>query len=126
MLDSEGKLFTKNLGSAKATDYYIAKEDNTISWQPKFTFHGFRYVEISGYNKDFTPQKSWVTGIVQHSDFDMSGHFQSSHPKLNQLHRNIQWGLRGNFFDVPLDCPQRSERLGWTGDAQVFIPTSLF
>ena len=126
MLDSEGKLFTKNLGSAKATDYYIAKEDNTISWQPKFTFHGFRYVEISGFNKAFTPEKSWVTGIVQHSDFEMSGHFQSSHTKLNQLHSNIQWGLRGNFFDVPLDCPQRSERLGWTGDAQVFIPTSLF
>ncbi|MFC2109718.1 family 78 glycoside hydrolase catalytic domain [Bacteroidota bacterium] len=126
MLDSEGKLFTKNLGSAKATDYYIAKEDNTISWQPKFTFHGFRYLEISGFHKAFTPQKSWVTGIVQHSDFDMSGHFQSSHTKLNQLHSNIQWGLRGNFFDVPLDCPQRSERLGWTGDAQVFIPTSLF
>tara|TARA_R110002033_G_scaffold75007_9_gene126443 strand:+ start:156 stop:2909 length:2754 start_codon:yes stop_codon:yes gene_type:complete len=126
MLDSEGKLFTKNLGSAKATDYYIAKEDNTISWQPKFTFHGFRYVEISGFHKEFTPEKSWVTGIVQHSDFDMSGNFQSSHKKLNQLHSNIQWGLRGNFFDVPLDCPQRSERLGWTGDAQVFIPTSLF
>jgi len=126
MLDSEGKLFTKNLGSAKATDFYIAKEDNTISWQPKFTFHGFRYVEISGFHKAFTPQKSWVTGIVQHSDFDMTGHFQSSHTKLNQLHSNIQWGLRGNFFDVPLDCPQRSERLGWTGDAQVFIPTSLF
>lgn len=126
MLNSEGKLFTKNLGSAKATDYYIAKEDNTISWQPKFTFHGFRYVEISGFHKEFTPQKSWVTGIVQYSDFDMSGHFQSSNTKLNQLHSNIQWGLRGNFFDVPLDCPQRSERLGWTGDAQVFIPTSLF
>lgn len=126
MLNAEGKLFTKNLGSAKATDYYIAKEDATISWQPKFTFHGFRYVEISGYHKDYTPKKSWVKGIVQHSDFEMSGHFESSHTKLNQLHSNIQWGLRGNFFDVPLDCPQRSERLGWTGDAQVFIPTSLF
>ncbi|WP_299012525.1 family 78 glycoside hydrolase catalytic domain [uncultured Polaribacter sp.] len=126
MLNAAGKLFTKNLGSAKATDYYIAKESATISWQPKFTFHGFRYVEISGYNNESTPKKSWVKGIVQHSDFEMSGHFKSSHTKLNQLHSNIQWGLRGNFFDVPLDCPQRSERLGWTGDAQVFIPTSLF
>jgi alpha-L-rhamnosidase len=126
MLTSEGKLFTGNLGSAQATDYYIAKDNDTISWQPKFTFHGFRYVELSGYNKDYKPQKYWATGIVQHSDFNMSGNFHSSNAKLNQLHSNIQWGLRGNFFDVPLDCPQRSERLGWTGDAQVFIPTSLF
>ncbi len=126
MLDAKGKLFTRNLGSAKAIDYYIANKDTTISWQPEFTFHGFRYIELSGLSTTETPQKSWVTGIVQHSDFDMLGHFQSSHTKLNQLHSNIQWGLRGNFFDVPLDCPQRSERLGWTGDAQVFIPTSLF
>ena len=126
MLDSNGELFTGNLGSAPSINYYIAKDNDSISWQPKFTFHGFRYVEISGYNKECKPQKAWATGVVQHSDFEMSGHFHSSHDKLNQLHSNIQWGLRGNFFDVPLDCPQRSERLGWTGDAQVFIPTSLF
>ncbi len=126
MLDAKGKLFTSNLGSAKAIDYYIANKDTIISWQPQFTFHGFRYVELSGFNSAFKPETSWVKGIVQYSDFEMEGKFQSSHPKLNQLHRNIQWGLRGNFFDVPLDCPQRSERLGWTGDAQVFIPTSLF
>ena len=126
MLDAKGKLFTRNLGSAKAIDYYIAKYDDSISWQPKFTFHGFRYVELGGFNPSYTPQKYWVTGIVQHSDFDMSGEFHSSHKKLNQLHSNIQWGLRGNFYDVPLDCPQRSERLGWTGDAQVFVPTSLY
>ena len=126
MLSSNGELFTGNLGAAPSVDYYIAKENNSISWQPKFTFHGFRYVEVSGYSKEFKPQLNWVSGMVQHSDFDMSGNFHSSHSKLNQLHSNIQWGLRGNFFDVPLDCPQRSERLGWTGDAQVFIPTSLF
>lgn len=126
MLDANGELFTKNLGSAKATDYYIAKESQTITWQPTFTFHGFRYVELSGFNSAFKPEKSWITGMVQYSDFEMQGEFKSSHPKLNQLHSNIQWGLRGNFFDVPLDCPQRSERLGWTGDAQVFIPTSLY
>jgi len=126
MLDAKGKLFTRNLGSAKAIDYYIANKDTMISWQPEFTFHGFRYVELSGLSTTEAPQKSWVTGIVQHSNFDMSGNFHSSNEKLNQLHSNIQWGLRGNFFDVPLDCPQRSERLGWTGDAQVFIPTSLF
>lgn len=126
MLDAKGELFTNNLGSAKSVDYYIAKEDSTISWQPTFTFHGFRYVELSGFNSALKPEKSWVTGLVQYSDFEMPGEFKSSHTKLNQLHSNIQWGLRGNFFDVPLDCPQRSERLGWTGDAQVFIPTSLY
>ncbi|RXP46226.1 rhamnosidase [Lutibacter sp. HS1-25] len=126
MLSSNGELFTGNLGSAPSIDYYIAKENGSISWQPKFTFHGFRYVEVSGYSKEHQPQLNWVTGMVQHSDFDMSGNFHSSHTKLNQLHSNIQWGLRGNFFDVPLDCPQRSERLGWTGDAQVFIPTSMY
>ncbi|WP_248722430.1 alpha-L-rhamnosidase [Seonamhaeicola sp. ML3] len=126
MLDANGELFTKNLGSAKSVDYYIAKENKVVTWQPTFTFHGFRYVELSGFNSAFKPEKSWVTGLVQYSDFEMQGQFKSSHPKLNQLHSNIQWGLRGNFFDIPLDCPQRSERLGWTGDAQVFIPTSLF
>ncbi|WP_136480768.1 alpha-L-rhamnosidase [Cognatitamlana onchidii] len=126
ILDANGELFTKNLGSAKSIDYYIAKNDSIISWQPKFTFHGFRYVELSGFNSIFKPEKSWATGIVQYSDFNMKGEFETSHNKLNQLHCNIQWGLRGNFFDVPLDCPQRSERLGWTGDAQVFIPTSLY
>ncbi|WP_156152524.1 family 78 glycoside hydrolase catalytic domain [Flammeovirga sp. OC4] len=126
MLDQEGELFTKNLGSAKAIDHYIAKENDTICWRPKFTFHGFRYVEISGFDEEFYPEESWVKGIVQYSDFEMSGTFYSSNNKLNQLHSNIQWGLKGNFFDIPLDCPQRSERLGWTGDAQVFIPTSLF
>ena len=126
MLDAKGVLFTKNLGSAKSIDYYIAKEDKVVTWQPTFTFHGFRYVELSGFNSAFKPKKSWVKGLVQYSDFEMQGEFKSSHPKLNQLHSNIQWGLRGNFFDVPLDCPQRSERLGWTGDAQVFIPTSLY
>jgi len=126
MLDANGELFTKNLGSAKSVDYYIAKQDTTISWHPIFTFHGFRYVELSGFNSVFKPEKSWVKGLVQYSDFEMQGEFKSSNPKLNQLHNNIQWGLRGNFFDVPLDCPQRSERLGWTGDAQVFIPTSLY
>lgn len=126
MRTKNGDLYTENLGSAKSIDYYIANESGTIKWQPKFTFHGFRYVELSGYSPDNQPDKSWVTGMVQYSDFDMSGNFHSSHAKLNQLHSNIQWGLRGNFYDVPLDCPQRSERLGWTGDAQVFIPTSLY
>ena len=104
----------------------MPRKDGVIKWQPKFTFHGFRYVELSGFAERFTPDKSWVTGLVQYSDFDMAGTFSSSHEKLNQLQSNIEWGLRGNFLDIPTDCPQRDERAGWTGDAQVFIPTSLF
>ncbi len=101
-------------------------KDGQIEWYPKFTFHGFRYVELSGFDENATPEKSWVSGLAQYSDFDKSGTFSSSHRKLNQLQSNIEWGLRGNFLDIPTDCPQRDERAGWTGDAQVFIPTSLF
>jgi len=126
MLDSTGVIYTKNYRSAVSTDFYIQANDGVIEWQPKFTFHGFRYVEISGFDESATPEKSWVTGKVQYSDFEQSGTFASSYSKLNQLQSNIEWGLRGNFLDIPTDCPQRDERAGWTGDAQVFIPTSLF
>jgi len=126
MLDPDGKFYTDNYRSAKSTDYYIASKDGMIDWHPTFTFHGFQYVELSGFDTSQEPKKDWVTGIVQYSDFDKNGTFTSSHEKLNQLQSNINWGLRGNFFDIPTDCPQRDERLGWTGDAQVIAPTSLF
>jgi alpha-L-rhamnosidase len=126
MLDKDGEIYTKNYRSAVSKDFYIPSEDGMVEWQPKFTFHGFRYIELSGFDENATPEKAWVSGLVQHSDFDISGKFQSSHEKLNQLQSNIEWGLRGNFLDIPTDCPQRDERVGWTGDAQVFIPTSLF
>jgi alpha-L-rhamnosidase len=126
MLQQDGKMYTANYRSAKSIDYYIPKADGVISWQPKFTFHGNRYVELSGFDEGVAPSKDWVTGIVQYSDFDKRGTFTSSHDKLNKLQSNINWGLRGNFFDIPTDCPQRDERLGWTGDAQVFAPTSIF
>lgn len=126
MLAPDGTFYTKNYRSAHSTDYYIAAKDGAISYKPKFTFHGFRYVELSGYDTTKQPTKNWVTGIVQYSDFDDNGTFTSSHDKLNQLQSNIVWGLRGNFLDIPTDCPQRDERLGWTGDAQVFGPTSMF
>lgn len=126
MLQQDGKMYTANYRSAKSTDYYIPNADGEISWQPKFTFHGFRYVELSGFDEDKQPEKSWVTGIVQYSDFEKAGKFNSSHDKLNKLQQNINWGLRGNLFDIPTDCPQRDERLGWTGDAQVIAPTSMF
>lgn len=126
MLDLDGDIFTKNYRSARSTDYYVAAEDGKIDWTPSFTFHGFRYVELSGYSPQATPAKGWVEGKVLYSDFSTAGTFTSSHSKLNQLQQNIEWGLRGNFLDIPTDCPQRDERLGWTGDAQVFAPTSLF
>ena len=126
MLSPDGTFYTENYRSAHSTDYYIAAKDGEIEYKPKFTFHGFSYVELSGFDSSQEPQKDWVTGIVQYSDFDENGTFTSSDEKLNQLQNNIVWGLRGNFLDIPTDCPQRNERLGWTGDAQVFGPTSMF
>ena len=126
MLSPDGTFYTENYRSAHSTDYYIAAKDGAITYIPKFTFHGFRFVELSGFDTSKEPSKDWVTGMVQYSDFDDNGTFTSSHEKLNQLQSNIVWGLRGNFLDIPTDCPQRNERLGWTGDAQVFGPTSMF
>uniref|UniRef100_UPI004049A0A7 family 78 glycoside hydrolase catalytic domain n=1 Tax=Gelidibacter sp. TaxID=2018083 RepID=UPI004049A0A7 len=126
MLSPDGSFYTENYRTALSTNYYIASDDKTIEWKPLFTFHGFRYVELSGYDASKEPSKDWITGIVQYSDFEENGTFTTSHEKLNQLQSNIVWGLRGNFFDIPTDCPQRDERMGWTGDAQVFGPTSMF
>ena len=126
MLNPDGTLYTKNYRSAKSTDTYIAAATGTIEWEPHFTFHGFRYVELSGLSKGAKPAKDWVTGVVLHSDLRQVGKFESSHAKLNQLQSNIIWGQRGNFLDVPTDCPQRDERQGWTGDAEVFCPTAMF
>ena len=126
MLNANGTLYTENYRSAKSTDTYTAAETGTIGWEPHFTCHGFRYVEISGLPQGVTPQKDWVKGIVLHSDLTQIGQFESSHAKLNQLQSNIVWGQRGNFVDIPTDCPQRDERLGWTGDAEVFSATAMF
>ncbi|GAA4944056.1 glycoside hydrolase family 78 protein [Algibacter agarivorans] len=126
MLLKDNTFYTKNYRSAKSTDYYVAAKDGVVEYVPKFTFHGFQFVELSGYDKNAKPDESWVQGIAQHSNFEKKGTFTSSHDKLNQLQSNITWGLRDNFFDIPTDCPQRDERLGWTGDAQVIAPTSLF
>ncbi|MEI6494127.1 MAG: family 78 glycoside hydrolase catalytic domain, partial [Verrucomicrobiota bacterium] len=126
MLDKDGTLYTANYRSARSTDTYTADKDGTIECEPHFTFHGFRYVELSGLPSGVTPKTDWVTGIVLSSDLKKSGLFVSSHPKLNQLQSNIVWGQTGNFVDIPTDCPQRDERLGWTGDAEVFCQTSMF
>lgn len=126
MLNADGSLYTDNYRSAKSADCYIPSRTGTIVWKPTFTFHGFRYVELSGFAENREPQLDWIQGVVLHSDLLRTGTFESSHEKLNHLQRNIVWSQRGNFLDIPTDCPQRDERLGWTADAQVFCPTALF
>ena len=124
MLQADGTLYVENLRSALATDVYTPAVDGEFSWEPRFTFHGFRYVEISGV--ETAPGLEQITGIVLHNDMVPTGSFESSSDLINQLQSNIQWGQRGNYLEVPTDCPQRDERLGWTGDAQVFIPTGAY
>ena len=123
---SMGDFYVKNLRSAKNIDLYTPSKDGMITYQPTFTFHGYRFVEVSGFDSAHEPSLDWIKGKVVHSDFAVYDNFSSSHPKLNKLSDNVSWGLRGNFLDIPTDCPQRDERLGWTGDAQVFVSTSMY
>src|SRR5438874_2429021 len=123
MLDSAGSIYSSSARSARATDTYISR-GGKINWEPKFTFHGFRYLEITGL--DEAPPLEAVTGIVIHSRMKRTGDFECSDPQINQLVHNIIWGQKGNYIDIPTDCPQRDERLGWTGDAQFFIPTAAY
>ena len=124
MLNPDGTIYTTNLRGAPSVDHYICKGSGAEMWQPRFTFHGFRYVEITGLTA--APGKDAVTGIVIGSDTPRTGEFSCSDPRLNQLQSNIQWGQRGNYISVPTDCPQRDERLGWMGDAEVFIRTATY
>ena len=124
VLDKEGNFYTANLRSAKETIRYTAKGSGTETFEPHFTFQGFRYVAVSGWPGEVKPED--FTGVVVHSAMDRTGTFESSSSMLNQLEHNIIWGQKGNFLDVPTDCPQRDERLGWTGDAEVFAPTASF
>lgn len=135
MLKPDGTLYTDNLRSARATDTYTLSGDpQGETWSPRFTFHGFRYVELSYHerwtHKDVTllgpPARDTLTGLVLMSATPETGSFECSDPLLNRLQSNIQWGQRSNFLEVPTDCPQRDERLGWTGDAQVFAPTAAY
>jgi alpha-L-rhamnosidase len=124
MLNPDGTIYTANLRGAAAIDTYICKGDGVETWQPRFTFHGFRYVELTGLPT--APTDDSVTGIVIGSDIPLTGKFTCSNPEINQLQSNIQWGMRGNYLSVPTDCPQRDERMGWMGDAQVFIRTAAY
>lgn len=124
VLNPDGSLYTTNLREARATDVYTFKGEGEEVWEPTFTFHGFRYVELSGYSGEVT--KETITGVVLHSEMAETGQFECSDAMINQLQQNILWGQKGNFLDVPTDCPQRDERLGWTGDIQVFARTAAF
>ena len=121
-LDRDGNFYTENLRSADQENTYILKGGGVEIWEPRFTFQGFRYVAIDGFPGELTPDA--IIGVVLHSDMEPTGHFQSSHALVNRLQHNIVWGQKGNFLDIPTDCPQRDERMGWTGDIQVFAETA--
>lgn len=124
VLDKYGEFYTENLRSAKCQiDYTLGGTGDEV-YEPRFTFMGFRYLEIKGFPGTLTADN--ITGVVVHSDMPVTGDYVSSNALLNQLQHNIQWGQRGNFVDVPTDCPQRDERLGWTGDAQAFSRTAAY
>ncbi|RAJ21035.1 glycoside hydrolase family 78 protein [Pedobacter cryoconitis] len=124
VLDKAGNFYDANLRKAKQHVKYIFKGTGVESYEPHFTYQGFRYVKLTGNTANINP--SAFKAIAVYSDMDPTGTFTSSNPLLNQLQHNIQWGQKGNFMDVPTDCPQRDERLGWTGDAQVFFRTAAF
>lgn len=122
VLDKDGNFYPDTLRQAKSEDTYICNGEEQV-FLPHFTFHGFRYISVEGMDDMRLDQ---FTACVMHSDMEKSGDFQCSNPKVNQLQSNIAWGQRSNFLDIPTDCPQRDERLGWTGDAQIFSWTASF
>jgi len=118
VLNPDGTIYTENLRTAKATDHFILNGKGDEEFTPQFTFHGFRYAEVTGLPS--APNKNEVTGLVLHTDAPFTVKLTTGSPMINQLWSNILWGQRSNFVGVPTDCPQRDERLGWMGDAQVF------
>ncbi|MFY7828832.1 MAG: family 78 glycoside hydrolase catalytic domain [Flectobacillus sp.] len=124
MLDKYGVPYFENLRSAKAQAHYILNGEPNQMLEPHFTFFGFRYVKVEGLADKINPED--FTAVALHSDMKALGNFECSNPLVNQLQKNIRWGQKGNFLDVPTDCPQRDERLGWTGDAEVFSRTAAY
>ena len=123
-LENNGEMYTINYRKARCIDTFTLRGDQEETLEPKFTFRGFQYVEISGLQTP--PAPGDVVGVVVNSDITQTGTFECSEPLLNQLFHNIVWGQKGNYLEVPTDCPQRDERAGWTGDAQFFIPTAAY
>ncbi len=124
VLDKEGNFYTENLRAAKQEIVYTLRGGGEEIYEPRLSFFGFRYVKVEGYPGELKTDN--LEAIALYSDMKPAGNFTTSHPMLNQLQHNIQWGQKGNFVDVPTDCPQRDERLGWTGDAQAFSRTATF
>jgi alpha-L-rhamnosidase len=123
VLDQQGNFFNENLRMAKAADRYILAgtgEEEVL--EPRFTFHGFRYAKVEGYPGVLTAEKA--IGVVIHTDLERTGDFRCSNDLVNRLFQNIVWSQRGNFLDLPTDCPQRDERMGWGADIQIFTPTA--
>jgi alpha-L-rhamnosidase len=124
VLDQKGNFYVENLRAAKVEINYTLKGGEVETYEPHFTFMGFQYIKLTNWPTE--PSLDDFVGVVVHSDMPVSGSFECSKPLLNQLQHNIVWGQKGNFVDVPTDCPQRDERLGWTGDAQAFARTATF
>jgi alpha-L-rhamnosidase len=120
----DGELATRPLRGAAAVDRYTLRGGGPEEWEPSYTYHGFRYVEVDGWPG--IPSPDDIRAVAIHTDMARSGWFECSEPLLNRLHENIVWTMRGNYMDVPTDCPQRDERLGWTGDAGIFAPSATF
>jgi alpha-L-rhamnosidase len=119
-----GELATRPLREAGATDTLVLPGGGPRTWEPRFTLHGFRYAELTGLPGELGVDA--VTAVVHHTDMRRTGWFECSDERVNRLHENVVWSMRGNFVDIPTDCPARDERLGWTGDLQVFAPTASF
>jgi alpha-L-rhamnosidase len=124
VLDPKGNVYTANLRGAAQTDRFTLKGQGTEVFHPHFTFHGFRYVAVSGYPGQLTPDA--ITGVVVHSDMNSAGELVTSNELVNKLQHAIIWGQKGNFVDVPMDCPQRNERLGWSADAAISARTTIY
>ena len=124
MLNDDGTIYTENLRAAKQVDTYTMRGSSVETFEPHFTYHGFRYVEVTGLQTK--PRPDAITGRVFHSAMTEAGSFECSDPTLNKLWQNILWTQRGNMLGIPTDCPQRDERLGWMGDIQIFVGTGIF
>ena len=124
VLNPDGTIYTANLRTARVIDTYVLKGKGFEVWQPRFTYHGFRYVEVAGYPGKLS--KDAITGVAIHSNTPLAGSFECSDPMVNRLYQNIVWTQRANFMSVPTDCPQRDERLGWAGDVQTFVHAAAY
>ncbi|KAK7746615.1 hypothetical protein SLS62_009336 [Diatrype stigma] len=121
-----GELALEPLRTANATDTLILHGNGVQNWEPRFTYHGFRFIQIDGWPEETELTLDSIKAVVVHSDMEQTGWLKTSNDLLNQFHANVRWSMKGNFLSVPTDCPQRDERLGWTGDAHAFGPTSNY